>query len=95
MKCGIKLPMKLYDYSFFIMSEVLFINVINKYMKIQYVFSPDEATCTCWMEPGVCFFEATAGVREGEVTGSGKGWRGRGSTSFTGCRGTYIHPQQG
>lgn len=45
--------------------------------------SPEEATCTFWMEPGAGFFGVAAGLRE--VTGSGDGWRGRGSTSFTGC----------
>lgn len=46
--------------------------------------SPDEATCTCWMEPEECLFEDAAGVSEEDVTGSDEGWRGRGSTSFTG-----------
>lgn len=54
--------------------------------------SPDEATCTCWMEPAVCLFGDAAGVREEDVTGHREGWRGRGSTSFTGFWGhTYAH----
>ena len=46
--------------------------------------SPEEAICTCCIEPEACF-----------MVGHTEGWRGTGDTSFTGCwthTQTHMHP---